>query len=49
MLIPRDDPSEPCYEPQTLQLLRQVKEHSERGDETPLREHGKLYIAAVPA
>jgi hypothetical protein len=32
MVIPADDPSEPCYEPETVQLLREVKEHAERGD-----------------
>jgi hypothetical protein len=49
MVIPRDDPSEPCYEPQTVQFLRQVQEHADRGDEAWLREHGKLDIAAMPA
>ena len=48
MVIPKDDPSEPCYEPQTVQFLRQVKEHADQGDEAWLRERGKLYIAAVP-
>lgn len=44
--IPPDDPSEPCYEAETVQLLRQVHEHAERGDEEWLRRHGKLYVAA---
>ena len=27
MVIPADDPSEPCYEAETVQLLRELKEH----------------------
>jgi len=45
-VIPPDDPSEPCYEAETVQLLRQVREHAERGDESWLRQHGKVYVAA---
>ena len=32
MVVPVDDPSEPCYESETVQLLREIKEHAERGD-----------------
>ena len=32
MVIPLDDPSEPCYEAETVNLLREIKEHAERGD-----------------
>jgi hypothetical protein len=32
MVIPVDDPSEPRYEAETVQLLREVKERAERGD-----------------
>jgi hypothetical protein len=46
MVIPPDDPSEPCYEAETVRLLRQIREHAERGDEEWLRQHGKLYVAA---
>jgi hypothetical protein len=45
-VIPIDDPSEPCYESETVELLRQVREHADRGDELWLRQHGKIYIAA---
>src|SRR2546428_4043131 len=31
MVVPVDDPSEPCYESETVQLLREIKEHAERG------------------
>ncbi len=47
MVIPLDDPSEPCYESETVQFLRQVKERAERGDEAWLRNHGKVYAAQV--
>jgi hypothetical protein len=43
MVVPIDDPSEPCYEPETVQLLREVKEHAERGDVTWLQQIGKVY------
>lgn len=46
MVVPPDDPGEPCYEAETVQLLRQVREHAERGDEGWLRRHGKVYVAA---
>ena len=32
MVIPVDDPSEPCYESETIQLLREIEEHAERED-----------------
>ena len=31
MVIPVDDPSEPCYEAET-HLPNEIKEHAERGD-----------------
>jgi hypothetical protein len=43
MVIPLDDPSEPCYEAGTVQLLREVEEHARRGDVDWLRQHGKVY------
>lgn len=46
MVIPVDDPSEPCYESETLRLLRQIREHAEQGDEAWLQRHGKVYVAA---
>ena len=49
MVIPPDDPNEPCYESETVQFLRQVREHADRGDETWLRQHGKVYVAAEAA
>ena len=49
MVVPVEDPSEPCYEPKTVQFLKQVRERAESGDEAWLREHGKVYVAAVTA
>ncbi len=45
MVVPVDDPSEPCYEAETVKLLKNVKEHAERGDVDWLRQHGKVYEA----
>lgn len=45
MVVPVDDPSEPCYESETVQLLRDVKEHAEKGDTAWLSEKGKVYAA----
>jgi hypothetical protein len=49
MVIPVDDPSEPCYESETVQLLREVEEHAQRGDVEWLRQHGKVYEAVDAA
>lgn len=49
LVIPDDDPSEPCYEAETVKLLREVRERAERGDEEWLRRHGKVYVAAGAA
>lgn len=49
MVIPVDDPSEPCYESETVQLLKAVKEHAERGDVPWLTQKGKVYAAVEAA
>ena len=49
MVIPVDDPTEPCYESETVQLLRDVKDHAERGDLAWLTKNGKVYAAMEPA
>jgi len=43
MVVPPDDPSEPCYESETVQFLREVKERAERGDVEWLNRRGKVY------
>ncbi len=45
MVIPADDPSEPCYEAETVKFLREVKERAERDELTWLKQHGKVYAA----
>jgi hypothetical protein len=49
MVIPVDDPSEPCYESETVQLLREIQEHAERGDVAWLTKTGKVYAAVDAA
>jgi len=43
MVIPPDDPSEPCYEAETVELLRAVAEHARREDKAWLQQRGKVY------
>lgn len=45
MVIPVDDPSEPCYEAETIQFLQEVKERAEKGDVDWLAGKGKVYEA----
>jgi hypothetical protein len=45
LVIPDGDPSEPCFEPETLRFLREVTERAERGDIEWLRRHGRVYEA----
>ncbi len=45
MMIPADDPSEPCYEAETVKFLKEVKERAERDELTWLSKHGKVYTA----
>jgi hypothetical protein len=47
MVVPVEDPSEPCYESETVQLLREVKERAEQGDIEWLSQKGKVYEAVV--
>ena len=48
MVVPIDDPSEPCLESETVALLREVKEHADRGDIGWLTGKGKVYAALPP-
>ena len=43
MVIPDEDSSEPCYEPETIEVQSAIAEHAERGDVEWLRRHGKVY------
>jgi len=49
MVIPVDDPSAPCYESETVRLLREVEEKARQGDLDWLRRHGKVYEAVDAA
>lgn len=49
MVIPVEDPSEPCYEAETIQLFREVKEHAEKGDVAWLMQKGKVYAVVGAA
>ncbi|MDX1964393.1 MAG: hypothetical protein SFX18_14675 [Pirellulales bacterium] len=48
-VIPLDDPSEPCYESETVDFLREIQEHAEREDVAWLTNKGKLYAAVEAA
>jgi len=43
MVIPPDDPSEPCYESETIELFRKVEAHAEQGDVKWLRQVGRVF------
>ena len=47
-VIPEEDPSEPCFEPQTVELLRQVHERAQAGDVEWLKRIGQVY-QRIPA
>ncbi len=49
MVVPADDPSEPCYEAETVNFLREVKERAERDELNWLKQHGKVYAAVGAA
>ena len=42
MVIPESDPSEPCLESETVELLREVHEHAVEGDIAWLKTKGKV-------
>ncbi|HEX4071605.1 MAG TPA: hypothetical protein VHX68_10555 [Planctomycetaceae bacterium] len=43
MVIPADDPSEPCYEAETIEFLKDIAERAERGEKDWLLQHGRVY------
>jgi len=48
-IVPDSDPSEPCFEPHVVELLRQVEAHAKSGDVEWLKQHGKVYAAVEAA
>ena len=49
LVVPPNDPSEPCYEAETVQLLREIQEHAERDDLDWLKKRGKVYMSVGAA
>ncbi|HVJ85815.1 MAG TPA: hypothetical protein VM452_09245 [Caulifigura sp.] len=45
LVYPEDDPSKPCYESETVELLKEVQARAEKLDIAWLRKHGKVYEA----
>lgn len=45
-VIPVDDPSEPCFESETVDFLREVQAHAVAGDIDWLKKIGRVYVAA---
>ena len=43
MVVPPDDPSEPCYEAETVQMLRDIAEHAAHGDRQWIQQRGTVY------
>jgi hypothetical protein len=43
MVIPSDDPSEPCLEAESVQMLREIAKHAEQGDRQWIQQKGKVY------
>ena len=45
LVIPLDDPSEPCFEAETIAYLRELKERAEAGEVDWLKTQGRVYEA----
>ena len=43
MVFPADDPTEPCYEAETVELVREVQARAKQGDVQWLRKVGKVF------
>ena len=48
-VIPDADPSEPCFESETVELLREVEQRARQGDIAWLQQRGKVYAAVGAA
>jgi hypothetical protein len=49
MVVPVDDPSEPCYESETVNWLREIEERARQRDLEWLKRVGKVYEAVDAA
>jgi hypothetical protein len=47
MVIPTDDPTEPCYASETVNFLKEVRERAESGDLEWLKQHGRVFETAT--
>lgn len=47
LVVPEDDPAEPCYESETVQFLKDVEDHARRGDLPWLLQRGKVYASVA--
>ncbi len=45
-VIPRDDASEPCFEPETVRFLSEVQQRANAGDIEWLKTVGDVYVLA---
>lgn len=43
-VIPVDDPSEPCFEPETVKWLAEVRRRADAGDVEWLKGVGEVYV-----
>ena len=48
-VIPDEDPSEACFEPDVVKFIRDVHDHATAGDVEWLKRHGKVYEAIEAA
>ncbi len=48
-VIPDADPSEACFEPDVVELLREVETRARNGDVEWLKKRGKVYAAVEAA
>jgi hypothetical protein len=43
-IYPQEEPSEPCFTPETIRYLEKLTEQAERGDLSALKKAGRVYI-----
>lgn len=43
MVVPDEDPSEPCFEAETIAYLRQIEERAKAGEVDWLKTQGRVY------
>ncbi len=43
MVVPDEDPSEPCYEAETIARLKQIEERARAGEVDWLKTQGRVY------